>query len=120
MKKVLLMCVAIMTLMLSSCGYTQHATSNENQLQTSVVLDEANYKIVGTVTGECEQVYILGIGGLSKSSLKDAAVTNMYKNANLKGSQAIINANVFYRTEGFVFWAKTRAIATGTVVEFVK
>lgn len=120
MKKVLLICAAVMTLMLSSCGLTQNATSNLNQVQTSVVLDEANYKIVGTVTAECEQVYILGFGGLSQSSLKEAAVSEMYKKANLKGSQAIINPNVFYRTESYIFWAKTRAIATGTVVEFVK
>lgn len=120
MKKVLLICAAIMTLMLSSCGFTQNAVSNLNENQTSVVLSEANYNVVGTVTGESAQTYVLGIGGLSKKSLEQAALSDMYSKANIKGSQAIINTNVHYRTEFFLFWANVKAYAQGTVIEFKK
>lgn len=120
MKKVLLFFAVVVTMVLSSCGFTQNAITNENQNQTSVVLSQANYQVVGTVTGESTQTYVLGIGGLSKKSMEQAAVSDMYKNANLKGSQAIINANVHFRIESYVFWTNVKACAQGTVIEFKK
>ena len=120
MKKVLLFFAVVVTMMLSSCGFTHNAISNENQNQTSVVLSQANYQVVGTAVGESSQTYVLGIGGLSKKSLEQAAVSEMYKNANIKGSQAIINTNVYFRTECFVFWTNVKAYAQGTVIEFKK
>ena len=85
-------------------------------MQTQVVLDKANYDVVGTASGECTQVYILGIGGLSKKSMSE-----MYKNANIKGSQAIINANVQYKASTVLgVYSKVTAIANGTIIEFKK
>ena len=121
MKKLLLMLVAAMGLLVSSCGVHQEATSNFNQLQTQVVLDQANYDVVGTAAGECTQVYILGIGGLSKKSMSESAMSEMYKNANIKGSQAIINANVQYKASTILgIYSKVTAIANGTIIEFKK
>jgi uncharacterized protein YbjQ (UPF0145 family) len=121
MKKFLLVCVAAMGLLVSSCGVHQEATSNYNQLQTQVVLDQANYDVVGTATGECTQVYVLGIGGLSKKSMSESAMSEMYKNANIKGSQAIINANVQYKASTVLgIYSKVTAIANGTIIEFKK
>ena len=116
MKKFLFMLVATMGLLVSSCGVHQESTSNFNQLQTQVVLDQANYDVVGTATGECTQVYVLGIGGLSKKSMSEK-----YKNANIKGSQAIINANVQYKASTILgVYSKVTAIANGTIIEFKK
>ena len=120
MKKFLFMLVAAMGLLMTSCGIHQEATSNLNQLQTQVVLNQANYNVVGTATGECTQVYICGIGGLSKKALSESAMGEMYKNANLKGSQAIVNTNVYFRYESYVFWTNVKAFAQGTVIEFKK
>mgnify|MGYP006361457657 CR=1 FL=1 len=121
MKKFLFSCVAVIGLLVSSCGVHQEATSNFNQLQTQVVLNQANYNIVGSATGECTQVYILGIGGLSKKSMSESAMSEMYKNANLKGSQAIINANVQYKASTILgIYSKVTAIANGTIIEFKK
>lgn len=121
MKKFLFMLVATMGLLVSSCGVSQEATSNYNQLQTQVVLDKANYDVVGTASGECTQVYILGIGGLSKKSMSESAMSEMYKNANIKGSQAIINANVQYKASTVLgIYSKVTAIANGTIIEFKK
>ena len=55
MKKVLLFFAVIVTMMLSSCGFTNNAISNENQNQTSVVLSQANYEVVATAVGESSQ-----------------------------------------------------------------
>jgi hypothetical protein len=121
MKKFLFMLVATMGLLVSSCGVHQEATSNFNQLQTQVVLDQANYDVVGTATGECTQVYIFGIGGLSKKSMSESAMSEMYKNANLSGSKAIINANVQYKASTILgVYSKVTAIANGTIIEFKK
>lgn len=115
------MCVVVMGLLVSSCSVHQEATTNYNQLQTQVVLNQANYEIVGTATGECTQVYVLGIGGMSKKSMSESAMSEMYKNANLKGSRAIINANVQYKASTILgIYTKITAIANGTIIEFKK
>ena len=121
MKKFLFMLVATMGLLMSSCGVHQEATSNYNQLQTQVVLNQANYNVVGSASGECTQVYILGIGGMSKKSMSESAMSEMYKNAKISGSQAVINANVQYKASTILgIYTKVTAIANGTIIEFKK
>lgn len=120
MKKYLLMGTVAFGMLLTSCGISRDATSNLNQIQTSVVLSQNNYKVVKTVSGESKQTYILGIGGLSKKSLKESAMSEMMENADLKDSQAIINTNVHFRTQFYFLWGKRKAIAHGTVIEFIK
>lgn len=99
MKKALLACVACVTLMLTSCSVSRQATDNRNVTQTEVVLAKKNYKVIGMVEGESAQNYWFGISGLSKKSLGESAMSDMYKKANLKGSQAIINVNVSYKNK---------------------
>ena len=106
---------------LSSCATSMDATHNQNQLQTSVVLTQNNYQIVGTVRGESKQCYVLGIGGLSKHSLRESAMSDMMQKADLKGgAKAIINTNIQYKNQCYVFWGKKKAIAQGTIIEFIK
>lgn len=119
MKKFLIACVACVALLTTSCSVSNQATSNANVTQTEVVLSKKNYRVVGTVSGESSQNYWFGIGGLSKKSLRESAMTDMYKNANLTGSQAIINVNVSYRNKFILIYNGAKAIATGTVIEFV-
>lgn len=121
MRKVLFISVIAFGAMLSSCSVSQEATSNQNQIQTSIVLNQKNYKVVETVTGESKQNYVLGIGGLSRKSLRESAMSDMLKKANLKGeARAIINTNVQYKNQFYLLWGKRKAIATGTVIEFTK
>ena len=115
------MLVAAMGLLMSSCGIHQDATSNYNQLQTQVVLNQANFEVVGTAKGECTQVYIFGIGGMSKESMSHSATSEMHKNANLKGSRAIINSNVQFKYKTILgVYTTVTAIANGTIIEFKK
>lgn len=102
-----------------SCAISQDATRNQNLIQTDIVLNQKNYKVVGSVDGESKQCYVLGIGGLSKKSLRESAMSDMFKKADLKGSaRAIINVNVQYKKQFYLFWAKYKAIANGTIIEF--
>ena len=118
MKKFLIACAACLALLTTSCSISRQATDNRNVTQTEVVLAKKNYKVVGMVTGESSQNYWFGIGGLSKKSLGESAMSDMYKNANLTGSQAIINVNVSYRNKFILVYTGAKAIATGTVIEF--
>lgn len=120
MKKLLLICTAALALFTTSCGISREATSNQNQIQTQVVLNQKNYKVVKNVCGESKQTYVFGIGGLSKKSLSESAMSEMMKNADLKESQAIINTNVQFKNQFYLLWGKTKAIANGTVIEFTK
>lgn len=120
MKKLLISSVACLALLCTSCGVSRQATSNTNLTQTEVVLAKKNYKVVGMVKGESNQNYWFGIGGLSKKSLGESAMSDMYKNANLTGSQAIINVNVSYKNKFVLIYTGSKAIATGTVIEFTE
>lgn len=108
--------------LLSSCGFSEELASNKNLNQTDVVLSQANYKVIGQIKGVSEQKYVLGcIGGKSKKSLNESALSNMYDNADLKGgSRAVVNINIQQNTMGYVLWGKRKAIATGTLIEFTK
>ena len=120
MKKVLLSCVAVLSLLLTSCGVAWEATNNQNQIQTQVVLSQKHYRIVKTISGESKQTYVLGIGGLSKKSLSESAMSDMMKNANLQEPQATINTNVQYKNQFYFLWCTKHAIANGTVIEFIE
>lgn len=121
MKKLCVIGLIASCAILSSCSITNNATSNLNQVQTSVVLSQKNYKVIGTARGECKQCYVLGIGGLTKKSLRAAAMSEMFKNADLSGdARAIINVNIQYKFQNYGFWWKRKAIATGTIIEFTK
>lgn len=121
MKKLILLCIVCLGILCSSCGVSRSSTSNQNVAQTEVVLAKKNYKVIGTVKGESTQNYWFGFGGLSKKSLGQAAMSDMYNNADLTGkSRAIINVNITYKNAFYLIHSKNKAIATGTVIEFTE
>lgn len=121
MKKLFFIISILSALLLSSCASSSEATNNLNQNQTSVVLSQKNYRVVGYAKGESEQTYVLGIGGLSKRSLGQSAMSEMFEKADLKDKpRAIINSNIQYKNQFYFFWSKTKAIATGTIIEFTE
>ena len=113
----LLVCGA---LMFGGCSTQFYQSSNNNLSQTQVVLSQDNFRTVGEVEGISVATRILGIGGLSKKSVRANAVAEMFKNAKLSGSQTIVNINVKQAQVGFPpFYWRTVYTATGTVIEFV-
>lgn len=119
MKKFLIGCVACLALLTTSCGISRQPMQNMALSQTEVVLSQKNYKVVKVVSGESTQNYWFGIGGMSKKSLEESAISDMYKNANLTGAQAIINVNVSHKNKLILIHNQAKALATGIVVEFV-
>ena len=123
MKNFFLIFSLIITLsMFSGCALHKEAASNLNQSQTSVVLQQRNFKVVGTVTGESAQTYLLGfIGGLSRKALRESALSEMYRKADINGKPcAIVNVNVQYKFQYYVLVVKCKALARGDIVEFTE
>lgn len=110
--------VSLSLCLLCSCSAHLYKTSNHNISETQVVLDKANFTVIGTVSGSASASYILGIGGLSQESLKGNAVTKMYENANLTGSQAIINVTFKQRVSNILIYSEVEYTASGSIVEF--
>lgn len=121
MKKLLVLLCVCAGFVLSSCSAQLYSSTSNNVAQTKVVLSEKNFKVVGQVEGVATSTIIFGIGGLSQKAVRSNAVAEMFKNANLTGSQTIVNINVKKTIAGFPpFYMKSTFTATGTIVEFTE
>lgn len=119
MKAIKFFLIAMVAIIFASCAGTNFTFYPNKPVETQVLLSQANYKIVGEATGEWSATYVLGIGGLSQKSLTTNAVSEMYKNAELKGNQQIINITTTQSVEAwYVFYVVRRAIAHGYIIEF--
>ena len=120
MKKFLGICAFVAAAFsLTGCGTT--VTISNNLTQTQVVLSDNNFKVVGQAYGESTATYILGIGGLSKEALSNNAINEMSKNANLTGSQTLVNTTVHYSVAMWTpLYVKMTCSATANIVEFTK
>lgn len=121
MKKINLFVVIVLAMLFTGCAFNK-TPFQAYPVMTEIQLNQANYRIVGEVHGYSRQVYVFGIGGLSKKSLKENAIMDMYENANLSGSQAIINITTAFSVSSVlgVFYTSKRAVARGTIIEFLQ
>lgn len=118
MKKIVLVALCIISITLTGCvGFGSAAHNSVNQ--TEVVLQKNNFKIVKNVQGSTQSKYLFGIGGNSSQTLRENALDNMFKEANLKDGQAVINITYTTSTHTVlgVYFEKT-VTAYGTVIEF--
>ena len=119
MKAIKFILFAMVAMIFASCAGVNVTTNENNVPETKIILKESNYKIVGEATGEWSASYILGVGGLYKKSLTTNAISEMYKNAQLKGNQQIINVTTTTSVEAWaIFYVKYRTIAHGYIIEF--
>ena len=119
MKKFFSICAFVAaTLSLTGCVGVANTVSN-NLTQTQVVLSDNNFKVVGQAYGEASATYICGIGGLSRKALYNNAVSEMTRNANLKGSQTLTNTTMHYSSQMITpFYVKVTCSASATIVQF--
>ena len=119
-KSLLITIVGCCIMLISSCCASAGLTFNQNQLQTNVVLSQNNFTIVKHVCGESSGTYLFGIGGYKTAETKASAMNQMIQNAELTGSQAVVNASVSIHEQTILgVYTKITAYATGTVVEFL-
>lgn len=109
---------ALVAISLTGCGISSNLTSNMNNNVTNVTLSHKNYHVVKTVSTSVSGSYVFGIGGLSKRALRDNAVAQLTKEANLTGSQALINVSVKQSTKLILIYMGVTFTAEATVIEF--
>lgn len=119
MKRIIYFFLAITCLIISGCGVNSSQYSNSNG-NTNVLIRDGHFRYLRKVKGECEQTYIFGIGGLSKNSLANNAIQDMYDNAGLQDGQVIINITTTVSSQVYfpLIVTKRRAMAYGMVIEF--
>lgn len=116
-KSVAVLCMAATV---SSCGTMLQNSSNSNTTLTNVELTHANYRVVKNVEGFASASYVFGIGGLSRKSVRDNAIADMMRKANMTGSQTIVNVqlkNHFASVLGL--YIRISYSATAQVIEFL-
>jgi hypothetical protein len=120
MRKTLFPVLIALAFIFPSCATFYPNVTSANVNQTQVVLESNNFKVIKRVEGSAAATYIFGIGGLSKKGLVASARTELYNNASLQGSQAIIGEHTEYKTSNIIPYLWGRAIATtsGYVIEF--
>lgn len=121
MKKIFIPFLTIAIVAMTGCASTAHLTSNSNANMTNVQLSQSNFEVVKTVQKQASQTYVFGIGGLSKKALKANSYADMLKEANLQGSQALVNVQTEVKSRIIApFYVKKTITTTGQVVEFKK
>lgn len=116
-----LVLAALFILTLNSCGVSNAYVYNLNQNSTQVNLSQANYKVIGKATGESAVSYVLIFGGARKKQLFANAYSKMAEDANLSGSQALINVVTEEHVGGVPPFHYTRTVTVrATVIEFTK
>ena len=117
-KLVLLASLCLAVVMFTSCIGTNSMTYNTLN-QTEVILSQNNFNVVGTAEGSYTVHYVFGLGGSSKSAIRENAVQQMYKNANLRGSQTIINVSSSTSRRSILgIYVEKTVTAYGTIIEF--
>jgi len=120
MKKIFFILIGI-TFLFSSCGIHSGLTTNSNNHTTEVVLSKKNFKVIESVQGESEALYVFGIGGISKKAMIAEARANMFKKANIVGSsKAIINETFEIKYSLFLLVGKYKVTVTGHIIEFTE
>ncbi len=130
MKKLIIFAAIAATLSLTGCssyGRYVNQTKNTNLIQTQVVLSNANFKVVKNV-----QTIVLYKGStyrFSSQQLWNSAYAALLKEANLQGSQALINVTVeqvqrvrgVKTPDGYMDTSGYQSVqVSGTVIEFTK
>ena len=119
MKKFSVLVLLVAALCLTGCAVS--SSISNNLTQTQVVLSENNFKVVGQAYGEAQATYIFGIGGLSKKALRNNAIDEMSKNANLTGAQTLTNVTTNYSIKMITpVYIQLTCSATANIIEFNK
>lgn len=88
---------------------------------TEIELSRKNFKVINSVQGEAQAMYVFGIGGLSKKALISEARADMLSKADIVGgSKAIINETVEVKHSFLPFVRKFKVIISGHIIEFTE
>lgn len=130
MKKLIIFAAIAATLSLTGCssyGRYVNQTKNTNLIQTQVVLSNANFKVVKNV--QATVLYKSSTFKFNSQQMWNSAYAALLKEANLQGSQALINVTVeqvqrvrksLVVEESLYIRSYQSVQVCGTVIEFTK
>lgn len=121
-KNFLFAIVAVIAMCMASCstGRYLNNSQNVNLNQTQVVLSQANFKVVKHIS--TTYVYKTSMK-FSADQLKESAYAALVKEAQLTGSQTIVNVTMEQVDRASGFYTKKyqqAVVVSGTVIEFTK
>jgi hypothetical protein len=117
MKKSALLALLVAVLCLTGCAVS--STVSNNFTETQVVLSENNFNVVGQARGEAKATYVVGIGGLGRKALRNNAIDEMSKNANLSGAQTLTNITTHFSIKMITpLYVQVTCTATANIIEF--
>lgn len=99
-------------------GCSVSTGSIHHGIMTQVQLREANYEVLGSVTGHARSNYVLGMN-LARQNLFGRAKMDMVENADLSRSQAFINFTTDVRDSEFIIWRQRTVYVSAEVIEFI-
>ncbi|HOX81956.1 MAG TPA: hypothetical protein PLJ60_06165 [Chryseolinea sp.] len=109
---------AFIVLLLSGCALHFGA------LQSSVALNQANFKVVKTASGSAQTKVVFGIGGLKQEALVAEARKDLNTKANLTEGQVLANLTMDYKTTFYPPYIPVvliqKVTITADVIEFAK
>ena len=110
----------VTALLISSSGCI---STYEGSIKTDAVIQSNNFKIIKSVSGSAEAVYIIGFGGGTKK-IKDGlyaqAKKNMLENNPLQQNQTLTNVTVDVKKKHGVFKSYIRVTISADIVEFTR
>ncbi len=119
MKRIHLLALVLVAMLASSCVGTHIMTKAPIANAPTVELKQNNFHIVKHVTASETCRYICGFGGYSRAKMRENAIAEMIQNANLEGSQAVVNIVTRENVRMFTpFYIERTVTVHGTVVEF--
>ncbi len=117
------MLLAGLALCMGACSTGRYANNsqNVNLTQTQVVLSQANFRVVKHVSAT--YVYKGSMRKFNANQLKESAYAALVREADLTGSQTIVNVTMemLEREGGYFFKTYQQSVlVSGTVIEFTK
>ena len=111
------MVMATTLTMVMACSVT--VGSIGHGINTEVQLNQNNFTVIKSVTGEATATYVFGVFGPSKGNLLDQARRDMVEKAGLVGtSNALINVTTDMKTAWNPLVTSKTAYVSGEVVQF--
>ena len=109
--------IATISTMIMGCSATSGGIGHS--IITEVQLNQNNFKVIKSVTGEASATYFLGVFGPPKGNLLDQARRDMIKQAGLVGtSNAVINVTTDIKLNWTPLFTTKTAYVAGEIVQF--
>lgn len=108
----------LVILLLSSCALHFGA------LESSVSLNQANFKVVKNASGSAQTKVVFGVGGLKQEALVAEARKDLTTKANLSEGQVLANLTMDYKTTFYPAYIPVvmiqKVTITADIIEFTK